>query len=449
MFSWLSTLKDLFSAILAPIPAYERHLSALAMVGGFALDNYTFGRIDRPAANIVFCAYLALAAGTIALLHLLQSLTDRRKAAEEARATALRDRSLAAAAARRPFPVVLTKPRQPPVHIEPKFDAGFEPPAPPLEKETAPEEAAPPAAEAQTAHGHDVPKGERWRVWLPFITQFALGGLWSAFLVFYSRSASFSTAWPFLLILVTALVGNELMRKYHARLVFTTLLLFFALYSYAIFLIPIFTHSIGRLTFITSGVAAALVFLLFLRLLRLFGRERYRRSRLALLGGFIGILAAMNGLYFLNLLPPLPLALEDAGVYHAVKRSGAVYQAVTEEQPWQARFGLEKPVYHVAPGERLSVYAAVFAPINLTTRVTHRWQWYSAKRQRWLTLSQVSFAIAGGRDGGYRAYSIKSKPKPGDWRVDIDTVDGRRIGRIAFKVEGVAAPVATVNKTIQ
>ena len=63
----------------------------------------------------------------------------------------------------------------------------------------------------------------------PFLviaTQFALGGLWSAFLIFYGRSALAVTSWPFLVMLAAMLIGNEVFRQYHARLAFTLTLLF-------------------------------------------------------------------------------------------------------------------------------------------------------------------------------------------------------------------------------
>ena len=44
-------------------------------------------------------------------------------------------------------------------------------------------------------------------------------------------------------------------------------------------------------------------------------------------------------------------------------------------------------------------------------------------------------AIAGGREGGYRGYTIKQRVMPGDWRVDVETPEGRIIGRVSFRVE--------------
>ena len=44
-------------------------------------------------------------------------------------------------------------------------------------------------------------------------------------------------------------------------------------------------------------------------------------------------------------------------------------------------------------------------------------------------------AISGGREGGYRGYTIKQRVMPGDWRVDAETAEGRIIGRVSFRVE--------------
>jgi hypothetical protein len=136
-------------------------------------------------------------------------------------------------------------------------------------------------------------------------------------------------------------------------------------------------------------------------------------------------------------------------VFHSVRREGAVYSAIAEPQPLTTTLNLWRATMHVAPDQSLAVYSAVFAPIKLQTKIAHRWQLYDPKQKRWTLQSVVSFAISGGRQGGYRGYTIKAHPKPGSWRVDIDTEDGRLIGRVAFEVVAVSAPVETVPKTIQ
>jgi hypothetical protein len=291
-------------------------------------------------------------------------------------------------------------------------------------------------------------KALRWRGFLPFAAQFAFGGLWSALLIFYTHSAVFIASWPFLLLLVLVLVGNEMFSRYISRLVFSSVLLFFGLFASAIFLVPIYVHAMGPWVFALSSAVTIFLYIGYLRLLAWGGRETLGRQRLWIGLGALLILAALNALYFTGMLPPLPLVLRDSGIYHAIKKVGDVYEAKGEPQSWEDSWLRKPQVQHVAPGEKLFAFSAVFAPIALSTRIVHRWQYYSETRKTWLAMGEVSFNVNGGRDGGYRAYSRKSNPRPGAWRVDIGTTEGRLIGRLRFSVEKAEAPPPLVPKTI-
>jgi hypothetical protein len=288
----------------------------------------------------------------------------------------------------------------------------------------------------------------RWRALLPMATQFALGGLWSGFLVFYSRSAVITKSWPYLAVLTGFFIANEVLKRYHARLVFTTTLFFFAIFSYAIVTVPIYTHTIGNGTFLLSGFIAIGVLVVFLFLLAAINRAQFVTARGQIALGVTAVYVLVNVFYFTNTLPPLPLALARVGIYHAVKKTGDTYEARGESEPWGTAFGVPA-VLHVPAGQPLYAYSAVFAPIKLSTKIVHRWRRYDAKTGHWLTVSSVSFAINGGRDGGYRGYTIKRNPQPGDWRVDIDTGEGHLIGRIDFKVERASAAPSLVTEILK
>jgi len=284
---------------------------------------------------------------------------------------------------------------------------------------------------------------DKTRTVLVAVTQFALGCLLSGFCVFYIRSASLTSSWPFLLAMAAIFIGNEYMRRYHARLVFSALLLFFALYSYAIMLVPVATGRMGPRWFIVSGVMALVAFFVFMQALKRLGHDRWRGARMQVFAGMVAIAAFLNAAYFLRVLPPLPLVLTDAGVYHKVMRVGADFQARQEQEPpeWQALFGTHA-ILHVQPGARLYLYSAVFAPRGLHTRIVHDWQWLDPAKG-WQTQQRRAVNIAGGREDGFRWYTYKTDPRPGQWQVNIQTVDGRAIGRVRFAVEQQAVPPAT------
>ncbi|MDE2183593.1 MAG: DUF2914 domain-containing protein [Alphaproteobacteria bacterium] len=359
MISWTHVLKP-----------YERHMSAAGMLGGFAFDSVSYGRVDHAVTQTLLIVYLLAAASTITLLHFLEARPEKQGA-------------LAA----------------------------------------------------------------KLRAYLPAATQFALGTLWSAFLVFYARSGVLAASWPFLLILAAVFIGNEVFRVYHSRLIFTAILFFFALLSYAIFMVPVFTHTIGTFTFLLSGVAAVVVFAFFLRLLDKLSKGTLGDLKWKIAFGACAVFAVFNGLYFLNVLPPLPLALQKAGVFHSIKRVGAVYKAVGEPQSWTAYLGVPQ-VVHVTDNEPVYVFSAIFAPISLSTTVVHTWQRYDDRRAQWVTQQRVTFAIIGGRKNGYRGYTRKSNVAPGLWRVDFDTVDGRLIGRTQFAVVHEAPTAAAVTTVL-
>jgi hypothetical protein len=290
---------------------------------------------------------------------------------------------------------------------------------------------------------------DKTRTVLVAVTQFALGCLLSGFCVFYIRSASITSSWPFLLAMLAIFIGNEYMRRYHARLVFSALLFFFSLYSYAIFLVPVVIGRIGRIPFLMSGILAMVLFFFYMQALARLGHERYRGARMQVFAGMVLISILLNLAYFLRVLPPLPLVLTDAGVYHDVSRDGANFQAAVEEEPpeWESLFGT-RPILHVQAGSKLYLYNAVFAPRGLRTRIVHDWQWLQPGKG-WQSQQRVPVEITGGREDGFRFYSTKSSPRPGQWQVNILTGDGRSVGRVRFAVEQQAVPPATASKILK
>jgi hypothetical protein len=221
-------------------------------------------------------------------------------------------------------------------------------------------------------------------------------------------------------------------------------LLFFGLFSYSIVTVPIFTHTIGVFTFLLSGLVAIGLFALFLYVLYLFGKKSFVASKRDIVIGAGLVYALINLFWFTGVLPPLPVALARSGVYNMVKHTGDDYIGTGEAQAWYAG-AFSPPVVHVAAGEPVYVYSAVFAPVKFSERIVHSWQHYNPKAKSWVAVSVVSYPINGGRDGGYRGYTIKKRPQDGDWRVDISTADGHLLGRVRFSVDSTTPPANLVD----
>jgi hypothetical protein len=74
--------------------------------------------------------------------------------------------------------------------------------------------------------------------------------------------------------------------------------------------------------------------------------------------------------------------------------------------------------------------------------MVHEWQWRDPRTGDWTTQQRISVSIFGGRENGFRYYTIKTAPRPGQWRVNILTFDDRPVGRVRFAVEEQAVPPA-------
>ena len=94
---------------------------------------------------------------------------------------------------------------------------------------------------------------QKFHFYLTLIIQFAFGGLFSTFFVFYMRSSSFSDSWLFVLMLLILLVGNELWKKHYERLAFQVSILFISLYLFWVFLLPVLFHRLGADLFVWWG----------------------------------------------------------------------------------------------------------------------------------------------------------------------------------------------------
>jgi hypothetical protein len=270
---------------------------------------------------------------------------------------------------------------------------------------------------------------------IPIIMQFAFGGLFSGFLSLYSRSAAYAASWIFVVIVAALLLGNERFARFYVRVSVQVAILFTTLFAFLIFFLPVVFHQIGPQMFVLSGVCALLAITLFLMLLM--SVVPPTRKDLTTNARVVAVIYVLfNIFYFTGAIPPLPLALKDAGVYHSVVHDVAAGQyVVTEEpQPWYDRIFPFDNVFHETPGGSVFVYTSIFAPTDLSVQVLDEWQYQDPSTGAWKTVASIGYPITGGRDGGYEGYSESLDPAPGKWRVNVVTQYGALIGRVSFTV---------------
>jgi hypothetical protein len=271
-------------------------------------------------------------------------------------------------------------------------------------------------------------------VWLHFLISFALGALFSGFTIFYMRSAVLETSWPFLLIVLALFFGNEFFKERYLRLNFQIGILFIVIFFLMILFVPILVGKMGEWVFLLSGMVSLALIGAFIHFLYYLLPREAQGNRKALLASIGGIFLAVNFFYFANLIPPVPLSLKDAGIYHYMERTASGRYFFQEEiKPWYDLFDFYETV-HVVSGEPLYFYSAVFSPTRLDTNIIHRWQYYDLKRKKWMVSANIRFPIYGGADMGYRGYSEKTNIFPGKWRVDVTNDRGQVLGRARFEI---------------
>lgn len=273
------------------------------------------------------------------------------------------------------------------------------------------------------------------RTYLPLAVQFAFGGLLSGMLIFYGRSGDWFSSWPFLVVILAAILGNEVIQDRVGRLLYNLALLFIGLFSYTVLLLPVLTGYMGQLMFVVSGLVALVVMYLFVQTLyRVIPNFMRLKTRIIVL--IVGsIYIGFNFLYFLNIIPPIPLSLKELGIYHGlVQFENKDYQLSWYDAPWYQPFTDSDKRFYPSQASDVYCFASVFAPTKLHTDIYHRWQ-YKNEAGDWTDHgSRIKYAISGGRDGGYRGHSQIANHRPGTWRCRVETERGQVLGQEVFTV---------------
>jgi len=274
---------------------------------------------------------------------------------------------------------------------------------------------------------------KRFAAIFPLIIQFAIGGLFGKFFIFFYHSGSVFTSWPVLVLLFGLTVLNESWRDRYARLNVTLVAFYVALLVYCISVAPIILGSLGWLSF-SLGACASLFFVaIVIGIIHATSHDINRAEQRKLIGAILSSLALFFIMYYFRIIPPIPLALKDVGIYHSIaKQSTGNYRAIVEQNNSWLPFS--SPVFHRTGSEPVYFFAAVFAPAKLRVEVSHVWQKKDVNNN-WQTIQTIPISMVGGREGGYRGYSFRSLIQPGDWSVNVETERGELLGRYNFKIE--------------
>lgn len=271
------------------------------------------------------------------------------------------------------------------------------------------------------------------KLWLSLIIQFSFGNLAGGLLILYIGSATLVGNWPFLLILAGLLVGNEIFKTRYERLRFNTAVYYLLVLLYSILIVPVLFRTIASWTFLVSASLSIVVISLFLYLLRIIAKDVFEQSKKMLTRSIVVILVIFSALYYLNLIPPIPLAVRDIGIFHSVTRSGGDYLVTYEKKEWYKFWKKSDSTIYLKNSGTASCFSAIFAPTELKTPIFHVWEELDKNSGEWIERGRFNFSIVGGRIAGYRGYSEKTVTE-GRWRCSVETERGALLGRVEANV---------------
>lgn len=266
------------------------------------------------------------------------------------------------------------------------------------------------------------------KLWLSLIVQFAFGNLAGGLLVLYIGSATLVQNWPFLLILLGLLVGNEIFKSRYRRVQFNILAYYLLVFFYSILIVPVVFRSIESWTFLASTLLSVVVISLFLYIIRFVARDVFNQSKKMLRVGIFSILFVFSILYYSNMIPPVPLAVRDIGIFHSVVRSGGEYIVTYEKVEWYKFWRKSDSAIYLKETNTASCFSSIFAPARLEAPIFHVWEVFNKNLGEWEERGRFDFPITGGRVDGYRGYSVKTVIE-GKWRCSVETERGALLGR--------------------
>ena len=264
------------------------------------------------------------------------------------------------------------------------------------------------------------------------LVHFLMGALLNLYAIFYFKSSSLLVSFGFLGFLVILLLANEFRRVQSLGLSFKFALLALCFLSFSAYLLPVLVGSISLPLFLASMLIGCVPLAAGAwRVGRVVPAKAalVRRQILVPLGC---VLIGFLTFYFFRLIPPVPLSIPFIGVYHHVERAGDSYRLTHERPVWRFWHNGDQNFY-AQPGDKVYVFFRIFSPARFSDQVQMRWQWKDPARG-WVTHDTIPIRIVGGREQGFRGYGVKSNYQPGDWKVQVETLDGREIGRVYFEL---------------
>jgi hypothetical protein len=269
------------------------------------------------------------------------------------------------------------------------------------------------------------------------IVHFLLGSLLSVYSLFFLKSASIFSSVIFVVFLMALMVANELKNVQKSEVNVKIGLYVICVFAFFSMMVPVLLGFVGIVPFILSVLLTALVLYGVVRLLhkRVPNKRVLFRAMIAPGGAVLSLFVVF---YLMGWIPPVPLSVQNMGVYHNIEKVEGQY-ILFHENPWWRFWQTGDQEFKAEPSDKIYFFAQIFSPARFSDSVVLHW-YYKEPRTGWKSTDRIPMKITGGRKNGYRGFSVKQNYTAGEWRISVETTDGREIGRIYFDVVKVAEP---------
>ena len=264
------------------------------------------------------------------------------------------------------------------------------------------------------------------------IIHFCFGSLLSAYTVFYFKSASIFSSAVFMALLLFLLVINESKRFQSKSYLIKMTIFVLSLLTFFIYFIPIVLGFVGYTTMVLSFFVTGLImWVISGRLMKRGLREDLVHQNITLPS--IGVFIVFILVYVFQFIPPVPISIKSIGIYRSMEKDEMGQYKAGHRRPYWKLWETGDQTFEANDGDSIYCFVQIYSPRNFKDKIQFHWQ-RKNRIDNWDTMNRIPIQISGGRQAGYRGYSIKKNYDAGEWRVIVETERGREIGRIYFTV---------------
>ncbi len=275
-------------------------------------------------------------------------------------------------------------------------------------------------------------RGKKFWEYHNLVVHFLFGSLLSVYTIFYYSSASAFSGLVFILLLAGLMLANEVPKIQNIGLPVRVILFTICVLSYFSFFYPILMGHVGSLPF-WLGILTSLGILTLVWKANF--KDQHERDDLAKKQVFRPALVVHGFFllgYYTSLIPPVPVAIKKIGVYYSVEKVNHSYRGKHLRGEWNF-WSKGSQDFKARPGDKVHILLSIFSPTRFQDKVFLKW-YRDDEDKGWRLEDSIPLSILGGRDEGFRGFGMKQFYQPGNWRVEVETSDGREVGRIYLEI---------------